>query len=1368
METRNEQSTVPGVGASSLNQADIWRHDVSVPHIPLQARQDGAPAPLSFAQERLWFLEQINPGDRSANLSRAVRISGPLNRSALERSVQLVITRHESLRTTFATTELHAEEDGKPMQFVAASKSVELPLIDLSHLARSEREPRARREARAAAQQRFDLCLGPLVRTTLLRLDEHEHIFLLNLHRIVGDEGSREIFFRELWDCYQALANSEPPKLAALPIQYADYATWQREWLQGEVLKEQLDYWRSKLRGSPAVMELPTDRPRPTAQTWHGSLVSLRLENRLTGQLRALSASEGVTLFVTLIAAFQVLLGRYSRQKDIVVGSTVPNRSREGTGNVVGPFSNVLAIRADLSNDPSFSELLEQVKTATLEAKVHQNVPFGKLIEELQLVRSLSHAPLFQVMLKVEELSASCTQVPDLHIENFDFDTGITRLDLTLNIVDKDTQLDCAMEYNTDLFEAATIHRLAGHFERLLEEIAINPQRRIGHLRLLSDTERDQMIVEWNNTRKDYPSVQGIHELFESQVEQTPDRIAVACGDVRLTYRELNLRANQLADRLGELGVRAEERVGICVSRSAEMVVAVLGVLKAGGAYVPLDPAYPQERLAFMVQDSGASVLITEENLIKALPETEARLVCLSSDWEAFGTKAISNPQVYVTGENLAYVIYTSGSTGMPKGVAVEHRSTIAFLRWASEVFRPEQLQGVMASTSLSFDLSVFELLAPLSSGGRVILVENALHLRAAGASENITLVNTVPSAMAELVQTGGFPASVRTVNLAGEPLHSDLLREVYKQTNVDQVHNLYGPSEDTTYSTFCRLEKAGLGEPSIGRPITNTQVYLLDAQLEPVPIGVAGELYLGGAGLARGYLHQPELTAARFIPHPFSDQAGARLYWTGDLARYDAEGNIHFLGRVDHQVKVRGYRIELEEIEAVMAQHQMVRECAVLAREDAPGVKRLVAYFAARHSDGAGEDEKLTSSLRGFLKQRLPDYMVPATFVLLDALPLMPNGKLDRTALPKPDDARPDLHVAYVAPRDKLEEQLAQVWQRVLGVKSVGVRDNFFELGGYSLLAVRLFAQIENRFGRNLPLATLFQSSTVEQLAAVLRETAPQQAWSSLVAIQPNGSRPPLFCVHAAGANVLIYRPLARHLGPDQPVYALQAQGLDGQNKPYVRIEDMAAYYIKEMRVLQPQGPYHLLGASFGGLVIFEMAQQLIAQGKEVALMAMLNTNCPVYSTLQRMRSHVGHFKQQGPKTYARNVIRGIKRRISKTVMPANGDVVADRELLQVLEGRPDADDPLMKTVVAILQAEKDYVPSGIYPGKITLFWANDAKQTFEDNRLGWRRLAAGGLEVHKIPGNHTSIREEPNVAVLVNELKPCLERAQLGHTQS
>jgi amino acid adenylation domain-containing protein len=846
-----------------------------------------------------------------------------------------------------------------------------------------------------------------------------------------------------------------------------------------------------------------------------------------------------------------------------------------------------------------------------------------------------------------------------------------------------------------------------------------------------------------------------VHELFQRQVRCAPEAVAVVFEEQQITYAELNARANQLAHCLQKLGVGPEVLVGICVKRSPMMLIGLLGILKAGGAYVPLDPTYPPERLRFIMDDAATPLVITQRHLLSSLTPGRAHTICLD-DWKIIDQESEADPHSETVPQNLSHVIYTSGSTGKPKGVAIQHESVAALIDWASTVFSSEELQGVLASTSICFDLSVFELFVTLSLGGCVILADNTLHLANLKSAQKVTIINTVPTAVAELLRLDAIPETVTTINLAGEALKPTLVQQIYELPHVQRVFDLYGPSEDTTYSTFA-LRCAG-GPATIGRPISNTEARLLDADLQPVPEGMPGEIYLSGLGLARGYLHRPDLTADKFVPNPFSQDMSTRLYRTGDIARRLPDGNLEYLGRMDNQIKLRGFRIELSEIEIRLSQYPSIRDCVVAVRSNDRGEKFLVAYFVA-------DELPRITDLRSFLAHELPEHMIPARFVRLDKIPLNHNGKLDRQALPEPATDRAMLPGECVAPHDEIEIQLTTIWQELLGVGSVGTEDNFFELGGHSLLAARLFMEIESRFGRKLPLATLFEAATVSQLAAILRsQTSP--SWSSLVAIQPKGSKPPLFCIHACGAHVFVYLSLVAYLDSDQPVYGLQAQGIDGTQEPYTHIEDMAAHYIKEILELEPHGPYYLLGDTLGGLIAFEIAQQLTRQGRDVGLLAMFDTACPLpLSFGPRVMSHLHHFKELGLKNYLLAAGGSMARKLGLRFPDYSAPVHMTAKEQEFADGISASGDAVQRTEWAIyLATEVNYrPPEQRLPGRITYFLARDNRygRGENDNRRDWKRGAAE-FEVYEIPGRHDTIREDPFVAVLAGKFISCLQRAQ------
>jgi amino acid adenylation domain-containing protein len=1069
-----------------LQRLNQKKENVSLEKILPQSRECNT-FPLSFAQQRLWFLEQLTPGNFTYNILVGVRLTGTLDARSLERSLNELVKRHEVLRTAFKTI------NGQPVQAIASNLELKILEIDLRSLPETERDREVERLIAAEAQQAFDLSQAPLLRAKLLHLSDSNWVLLLSTHHIIFDAWSMGIFIQELATFYQAFCTGKPSPLPELSVQYADFASWQRQWLQGEVLETQLAYWKKQLGGNLPVLNLPTDRPRPAVQTFRGAVHGFTIPKAIAEEMTQLSQREKATLFMVLLAAFKTLLYRYTGQEDILVASPIANRNRREIEELIGFFTNTLVFRTNLSRNPTFKELLGSVREVALGAYNHQDLPFEKLVEILQPERDLSHNPLHQVVFYLRNVPTPQIKLPGVTLSNLEIEGKTAKFDLLLALEEGLEGINGTLEYSQDLFDASTARRIAGHFITLLESIAANPEQRISNLPILTKPEQQQLLFEWNNTQSELPKNQCIHGLFEAQTERTPDAIAVVFDGEQLTYRELNRRANQLAHHLKSLGVKPEIPVGICVDRSLEMVVGLLGILKAGGAYVPLDPAYPPERLVFMLEDAFVAVVLTQARLVESLPKHQGRIVCLDTDWEIIERQSEANLISEVKLDNLAYIIYTSGSTGKPKGVAIEHRNAVALLDWATQVFNPEDLAGVLASTSICFDLSVFELFVPLSRGGKVILAENALHLPTLPAAPYVTLINTVPSAIAELLRMDGIPSSVRTVNLAGEPLRNKLVQQVYEHNTVQKVFNLYGPSEDTTYSTYTLVKKGGNEPPPIGRPIANTQVYILDAQKQPVPIGVPGELYIGGAGLARGYLNRPELTADRFILNPFSDEPNSRLYKTGDLARYLSDGNIEFLGRIDHQVKIRGFRIELGEIEAAIGQHPALRETVVLVREDNPGDKRLVAYIVS-NSALKTQDSELINDLRCYLKQKLPQYMMPSAFVLLESLPLTTNGKIDRRSLPAPDINQAEFESNFTEPRTPDEQLIAEIWAEVLGLERVGIHDNFFELGGHSLLATQAISRLREAFQVEVPLRSLFESPTVATVTESLLQYRAEQ----------------------------------------------------------------------------------------------------------------------------------------------------------------------------------------------------------------------------------------------------------------------------------
>jgi amino acid adenylation domain-containing protein len=1092
-----ESTTVAGL-AERIEMARRTERGLLAPPIAPVAR-DGE-LPLSFAQQRLWFLNQFEPDSRAYNSLAAVRLGGSLDVAVLERGINEIIRRHEALRTTFATV------NDRPVQVVAPALSVPLPVVDLEALSEVQQQAEMQRLAVEEAQWPFDLAHGPLVRTTVLRLGEREHVLLVMTHHVASDGWSVGVFMGEIVTLYEAFSAGRPSPLPGLPVQYADFAVWQRQWLQGEVLEAQFAYWKGQLGGEAPVLELPTDRPRPPVQTFNGAIEPFVLPPILTKSLRALSQQEKVTLFMTLLAAFDTLLQCYTGEDDIVVGTPIANRNRREIEGLIGFFVNTLVLRTDLSGNPTFRELLGRVREVTLEAYAHQDLPFEMLVEELQPKRDLSRTPLFQVLFVLQNAPMPFRVQSDSTFSWLELDTGTSKFDLTLSMIEGEHELTGKLEYNADLFDAATIARLADHFLVLLRSIVSDPEQRVTKVPLLTAAEQ-QWLAGFNATQATLPQVEVNHQLFEAQAARTPDATAAvflataAAQAESFTYCELNRRANQLAHHLQALGVGPDVPVAICVGRSLDMVVAVLGILKAGGAYVPLDPAYPSERLAFMLDDSQSPVLLTQGQFLDNFPAFKGHVVCLDTGWQAVSCQPQTNPPHAAVADNLAYVIYTSGSTGWPKGVAMPHRPLTNLILWQAQITSLNHPPRTLQFSPLSFDASFQEMFFTWHSGGTLVLLSEEerrdavalLDFLGKAAIEQLFLPFVALQQLAEVVDDRGAaaPAALRGVNTAGEQLLiTPHIERFFARLPGCTLYNLYGPTEGHVVTAFTLTGGPGTWAalPPIGQPIANVTMHILDQQLNPAPIGVPGVLYLGGIAVVRGYLDRPDLTAEKFIPSPFGDASGARLYKTGDLARYLPDGNIGFLGRIDHQVKVRGYRIELGEIEAMLGQHPAVQGTVVLAREGAPGEKRLVAYVTPKP-----EEKPAVGDLRSFLGERLPEYMVPSAFVMLEAWPLTPSGKVDRRALPEPDRARPELEKTFVAPRTAVEKALADIWCQVLGLERVSIYDDFFELGGHSLMATQVFSQIRRVFQVELPMHSLFEERAVAGLAARI-ESATQE----------------------------------------------------------------------------------------------------------------------------------------------------------------------------------------------------------------------------------------------------------------------------------
>jgi amino acid adenylation domain-containing protein len=1043
---------------------------------PLERVSRAADMPVSHTQQRLWFLKQMDPDSHAYNVPAALRLKGVLDQVALERTLAALVARHESLRTRFLAV------DGTPRCAVEKHAAVTLEQLDLSALPLAEREPAAVRAMQDMTKRPFDISQAPLLHAMLVRIAGDSHFVLFVLDHIIADGLSLGIFLAEFQELYRRDVTGSGVPLPELQLQYIDYAEWERKAFAQGSINEHLDFWKRQLAGVPALLPLPTDRQRPQIQTTHGARSVLQLSPELSQQVKAFARTESATLYIVLLATFQVLLHRYSGELDLVVGSAIANRGRSEVAGVMGYFANNIVLRGDLSGNPTVREFLARTRAMALNAYAHQDMPFDMLVEELSIPRELNHSPLFQVMFVLQNLSLTGFELPGLVCEILELPVTTARFDLAVDVFDFPQHgLRAYFEYNTDLFDAATIERMQRHFERLLKNAIAMPDARVGDLPILADEELRGLLCDWNRTVAEYPREQTVHGLFERQVSITPDAPAVVFADSQLTYRELNERANRLAHYLRELGVTRETLVGIWMERSSDMVVAVLAVLKAGGAYVPLDPAFPKDRLEYMMTDAALSVVVTQTALAGELTSGALRAVCMDGDVELFLRMPAVNPEPLAGCSNLAYVIYTSGSTGRPKGVMLEHRSVVNFL---SSMHREPGIRAqdrFVSVTTLSFDIAGLEIHGPLTVGGTVVLASRAtaadgVSLAALLDVSGATLLQATPATWRLLLDSGWQGRPGLKMLCGGEGMPRDLAEKLLSLPG--ELWNMYGPTETTIWSTIWRVTDSEHAVP-IGRPIANTQTYVLEPSGLPVPIGVGGELCIAGDGLARGYRNRDDLTAEKFVFMDIPGVGRTRVYRTGDVVRWLADGRLEFVGRRDHQVKVRGFRIELGEIESVLEAHEAVRQAVVVAREAAPGDVRLVAYLAYL----PGED--LTASeVRRHLRRDLPDYMLPSVVMALDAIPLTPNGKVDRAALPDPFRGVQRSDREYTPPVPGLEQTMAQVWADLLHVERVGADDNFFELGGHSLLSLRVVAAIEKQTGWRMDPRTLF-FQTLRQIAA-------------------------------------------------------------------------------------------------------------------------------------------------------------------------------------------------------------------------------------------------------------------------------------------
>lgn len=1349
----------------------------------IQPRASSSPAPLTFVQERMWFLDQLEESNEAYHVVLAFHLYGRLDPNALETSLNKIINRHAALRTTFGMI------DARPVQMVNLRGSVSMVYHDLTLVNLEVRQQEAIRLAKEFARQPFDLEKGPLLLAQLICLGEglqgSEHLFVLAIHHIICDEWSLEVLFRELSELYTAEIENRPPQLPALPVQYTDYAHYERERLPA-VLEKDLSYWKEQLSDAPQNLDLPYDFPRPAVQSFQGDSRTRVLPNDLARALQELSRQERVTFFTTLLAAFQVLLYRYSGQEDFCIGFPIADRRRVETRDLIGCFLNTLVLRGRMEDRLSFRELLARTREVVLGALDHQELPFEKLAEELKPERELGRSPFFQVFFVLQQDSGQPLSLPGIDSRRVELDLGIARFDLSLYIKIEAGQMRLKAEYSSALFRAETIERMLGHFQTLLEGIVGDPRMQISKLPILAASQRRQMLVEWNDTSMEYNRQASIPEFFEAQVRRVPQEQALLFEGGSWTFQELDERAGLLAEGLKARGAGPGVVVGILMKRSPEMVAALFGILKTGAAYLPLDPSYPEQRLSFMLQDAAVSLLVTQRSLSPKLPQGDTGRVWIEEIWKRKAPQPVRAQIVSINPDSPAYVIYTSGSTGQPKGVVGTQRGIINRISWMQQAFPYDHGEVACQKTAMSFVDSVAEIFGPLLHGIPLVImpdevVKDPHRLVEILGARRVTRIVLVPSLLrAVLDAVPDIRKRLPVLNLwmcSGEALSPELSNRFHFAMPGAMLVNLYGSSEvaaDVTCYLTQNIE-SGMTLP-IGRPIGNTHIYLLDPRRQPVPVGVTGEIYVGGDGLALGYLNRPDLTGERFVPVPFKDEIGsttARLFKTGDLGRYRSDGNLVYLGRKDQQVKVRGYRVELGEVEAVLLKYPEVRQAAVLARGSPTGEGQLIAYLEPM--PGARPEPQ---DLRGFLSSQLPEYMLPSAYALLDALPLTPGGKIDRLKLPEP--VKEDLPAAgdSLEPRDGLEFQLVQIWEELLGVHPVGIHDNFFDLGGHSLMAIQLFARMEERFARRLPLSTLFKTPTIAGLANQLRRANKdlfhQEDWPILIPIQPEGSQPPFFCVHGFGGGVLGFSHLARLLGPDQPLYGIQAWGYDRPEDPDLTIESMAERYVKAVRAFQPQGPYRIGGYCVGGVIAFEMARQLQAQGQEASLVAIFEGYAPIQNqggkgrlSAQRLYNflmNLPYWSRDYFQLGAAEMWRDVKRKAllnSKVALRRMGMKIEYTPFDLVGEDIEFVTATMRRLMEIEIQAQMDYRP-GPYPGSVVLFRIDRLSLLrADDPQMGWGKLASGGVRTCMIAGRHNNIMESPQVEILAAQLRESLRQA-------
>ena len=1315
------------------------------PAPPPIRRQHLRQADLSFSQESLWFLQQLDPDNIAYNLNYLIKFTGGIDKTSLERALNELVHRHEPFRTVYPN------QGGKPVQIIQPFEPFSLPVVDYSGLSEDEQQQAILQYVSDHGDKPFDLQRGPLIRFALLQQANNEGTLFFCNHHIGSDAWSRQVITSELTQLYDTFRNGKEPDLPRLPVQYSDYALWQREWLSGETLGAYLEHWKNVLTGNLPTLEIPTKRPRPVIQSFRGGRTHFKLPQSLSSRMKDFCLRERMTSFHLFLAAYALLLMRYTGQEDIIIGCPFANRPRPELDGLVGLFVNTLPIRLNLQGNPSVRNFLEQVRTVMLDAFAWQAAPFEALVSEISPDRDLSRTPVFQVVINMRNVPGRQVSGEGLEMEKFLRVNAPSPFDLSMEFDEiRDGTLDASLQYNVDLIDENTILHMIAHYQNLLGELITKIDRPLVDLEMLMPSERQRIVNGWNDTGKDIPQV-CIHDLITEQAEKNPKGLAIVCNEKSLTFSELENKSNQLAHYLRANGVVAEARVGIYLPRSEITVVTLLAILKAGGAYVPLDLTYPTERTAYMVEDSLPSAIVTLSHLCNQLPD-RFKKICLDTESGAINGYEGGRLTSITDNDSLAYVIYTSGSTGRPKGVMNVHKGIVNFLLHMSQKYQLNDADRVIQLTSISFDLSVLDILGTLTYGGTTFIMDDnnmrdPNHIVTAIEDYRATVVSCVPTmirALSESALAGKKKNnSLRMIISAGEVLLDadvKLARKAFGESI--KMVNIYAPSEcsvsQTDYDVPAELPNQ-LQVVPLGKPIRNARIYILDDYFHPVPVGAKGEIYIGGMGVGRGYWNQLELTKEKFLPDPFC--LGGTMYRTGDIARQLPDGTICFLGRSDFQVKIRGYRVEMGEIEAVIRKYPGIKEAAVMLwRQDGP--ETLAAYITLFE----GHIEAITNKLQTYLAERLPFYMLPSAITILKEMPLTPNQKIDRRALPHPESKVVSDH--FMAPRNDVEKRLVSIWKETLGVDRVGVQDNFFELGGHSLMAVRLFAKIQEKFGKSLPLMLLFQEGTVEAIAKVLSSEEKTTSMTGIVPIQPKGSKLPLFIISAG----LYMRVLALTLDPERPVYGLDPVE-NGKLTYRVSVQETAKIYYKNLVDFYPQGPYMLLGHSAYGYYALELARLLIQRGCEVAFFGLLDTFPPGYKRqarlVDRMKIHLDNLQDKSLKGVVRYAWQSNKR-FSKRFWIRTGLKTKIIKHYEKKEQTQEVKDLLRST----------YKPEP-FEGRVTIFSATHRPWFMRWDPLEpWANFLTSPLDIVPIPGDHMSVLQHPQVTLLAEQIEARLPR--------